>query len=330
MNILITGAGGFIGSAVTDEALRRGMTVYAGVRSTTNRRWLTDPRITFVDINIDSQAALVDSLTGLDIDYVVHAAGVTKSTHSDDFMRVNADGTRNIAIALQQTQPTLRRFVFLSSLSVLGPVDEAMPHREITADDTPHPNTAYGRSKLAAEKILDGMDGFPCITLRPTGVYGPRERDYYLMAKSVARHVDFAAGFRRQDLTFIYVKDVVQAVFKALDHGTTGKKYLLSDGRTYTSRAFSSLIRHELGDPFVVRMTAPLWMLRAITTAGEWAGRVTGQLTALNADKYNLLAQRNFRCDITPARTELDFAPEYDLARGVAETIRWYKENKWL
>lgn len=48
---------------------------------------------------------------------------------------------------------------------------------------------------------------------RPTGVYGPRERDYFLMVKSIKQHIDFAPGFKRQDLTFIYVRDLVQAVF---------------------------------------------------------------------------------------------------------------------
>ena len=92
------------------------------------------------------------------------------------------------------------------------------------------------------------------VTLRPTGVYGPRERDYFMMVKSIARHTDFAAGLRPQDLTFIYVKDLVQAVFLAIERGRTGAKYLLSDGRTYASRTFSDLIIAELGHPWVLRV----------------------------------------------------------------------------
>jgi len=53
-------------------------------------------------------------------------------------------------------------------------------------------------------------------------------------------------------------------------------------------------------------------------------------VTALNRDKYNILRQRNWRCDISPAQRDLGFKPEYDLERGVKETIRWYKENGWL
>ena len=61
------------------------------------------------------------------------------------------------------------------------------------------------------------MPGFPYVIYRPTGVYGPREADYYLMAKSIQKHVDFSVGFRRQDLTFVYVKDIVQAIFLGIE-----------------------------------------------------------------------------------------------------------------
>ena len=57
---------------------------------------------------------------------------------------------------------------------------------------------------------------------------------------------------------------------------------------------------------------------------------MTGKVTALNNDKYHIMKQRNWRCDITPAEDELDFHPEYDLDHGVRLTIKWYKDNGWL
>ena len=133
-----------------------------------------------------------------------------------------------------------RQFIFISTLSVFGPVHERT-YQPILETDTPQPNTAYGRSKLKTEQYLQSLGGFPYVIFRPTGVYGPRERDYYVMAQSIARHVDVAAGFRRQDLTFVYVADVVQAVFRAIDRGVTGRAYFLSDGQVYASRTFSDL-----------------------------------------------------------------------------------------
>ena len=328
--ILVTGASGFIGSFIVEEALRRGFETWAAVRKGSSRRYLRDGRIRFVELNLDDAGDLRSKLSAVRPDYVVHAAGATKCLHADDFFRVNTQGTVNLASALAQVCPGLERFVFISSLSVCGPVRETAPYTEITAADTPRPDTAYGRSKLEAEHALDGMPGFPFIVLRPTGVYGPREKDYFMMAESIKKHVDFAAGLRPQDLTFIYVKDLVEAVFLALDHGKAGSRYHLSDGNVYPSRAFSDLIRRELGNPWLLRVKAPLWLLRAITAAGEAVGRLTGRMTALNNDKYKIMRQRNWRCDIGPAVAELGFRPRYGLAEGVREAIEWYKENKWL
>lgn len=150
------------------------------------------------------------------------------------------------------------------------------------------------------------------------------------MAKSIQQHSDFAVGYKRQDITFVYVKDVVQAVFLALDKGENGRRYFLSDGQVYQSTTFSDLIHEELGRPWWIRITAPVWVLRIVTFFGEYIGRMTGKVTALNNDKYNILKQRNWRCDIQPAVKELGYRPAYNLEQGVKETIKWYKDNKWL
>lgn len=330
MKILITGASGFIGSFIVEEALNRGFDVWAAVRGTSSKRYLQNPRIHFIQLNLSSYDALCKQLQNQQFDYVVHAAGVTKCLHAKDFEFINTRGTENLVWALINTHQPLRMFVYLSSLSVYGAIHEQQPYQPIKESDRPRPNTAYGRSKLKAEKFLAATHDFPYIILRPTGVYGPREKDYYLMAKSVKQHIDFAVGYKRQDITFVYVKDVVQAVFLAIDHGKSGRKYFLSDGAVYQSSTFSDLIRHELGNPFLLRVKAPLWVLRVVTTIGEYMGRITGKISALNNDKYNILKQRNWQCDITPAQQELGYAPQYNLERGVKETIAWYKQEGWL
>ena len=329
--ILVTGASGFIGSFIVEEALRRGMEVWAGVRGSSSRQFLQDERIHFLELNLDSQEQLEEQLGGRAFDYVVHAAGVTKCIRQADFYRVNTEGTRHLVDALLEVGMPLRRFVFISSLSVFGAIRETMPYEEILDSDTPRPNTNYGRSKLLAEHYLeDKGDALPYVILRPTGVYGPRERDYFLMAKSIKGHSDFAVGFRRQDITFVYVSDVVQAVFLALDHGKAGAKYFLSDGEVYQSAAFSNYIHEELGRPWWIRVTAPIWVLRIVTFCGEHIARMTGKISALNNDKYHILRQRNWRCDIRPAVEELGYKPQVNLQEGVRRTIKWYKENGWL
>ncbi|MBQ8127649.1 MAG: NAD-dependent epimerase/dehydratase family protein [Prevotella sp.] len=363
--ILITGASGFIGSFIVEEALRRGWETWAALRRSSSRQFLQDERIHFIELNLSNEQQLTEQLRGHEFDYVVHAAGVTKCIDQADFRRINTEGTQHLVRALIALGMPLRRFVFVSSLSVFGAIREQQPYEEIRETDTPQPNTAYGRSKLEAEQWLESVndsverrtenvefatatpsavDGtaaansqfsvlsspFPYVILRPTGVYGPRERDYFLMAKSIKQHSDFAVGYKRQDITFVYVDDVVQAVFLACEKGQTGRKYFLSDGQVYQSTTFSDLIREELGHPWLIRITAPIWVLRVVTFFGDLIGRMTGKISALNNDKYHILRQRNWRCDIEPARRELGYEPRVQLEEGVRRTIRWYKENGWL
>ena len=328
---LITGASGFIGSFIVEEALRQGFETWAAVRKSSSKEWLQDERIHFIELNLSKKEQLVEQLKGHDFDYVVHAAGVTKCLNKQDFMRINCEGTKNLVEAILEVKMPLKRLVYLSSLSIFGAIKEQQPYDEIRETDTPQPNTEYGRSKLAAEKYLETVASrIPYIILRPTGVYGPREKDYFVMAKSIRQHSDFAVGYKRQDITFVYVTDVVQAVFLAMEKGKDGRKYFLSDGEVYQSSTFSDLIHEELGRPWWIRITAPVWVLRIITFFGEYTSRITGKVSVLNNDKFNILKQRNWRCDIQPAIDELGYQPKVKLQEGVRRSIEWYKANQWL
>ena len=337
--ILITGASGFIGSFIVEEALRQGLETWAAVRKSSSKAFLQDERIHFIELNLSSEEALKEQLQGHAFDYVVHAAGVTKCLHKEDFRRINTEGTMNLVRAIMELKMPIKRFVYISSLSIMGAIREQQPYTEIQENDTAQPNTAYGKSKLEAEEWLSRLNKelgarneelLPYVILRPTGVYGPRERDYFMMFKSIKAHTDFAVGYQQQDITFVYVTDVVQAVFLALEKGKTGRRYFLSDGAVYQSSTFSNLIRKELGNPWWIRITAPIWLLRIITFCGEYFGHMTGKVTALNNDKYNIMRQRNWRCDITPAKEELGYEPKVQLEEGVKRSVKWYQENGWL
>ncbi|MBQ0019403.1 MAG: NAD(P)-dependent oxidoreductase [Bacteroidales bacterium] len=378
MTILITGASGFIGSFIVEEALKRGYEVWAGIRQSSSTRYLQDERIHLAELDLSSSDTLCRQLRAIQPqlkdgrwDYVVHAAGATKCRRKEDFYKTNTQGTENLVWALKSTGMTPQRFVFVSSLSVFGAIREekvneaksqrigksenrrtekpknrktekpqnqrdekALIYAPILDTDTPRPNTAYGDSKLKAETFLrhmHEMHGFPVVTLRPTGVYGPRERDYFLMAKSIKQHTDFAVGFKPQEITFIYVRDLVAAIFLAIKaEGVEGKAYFLSDGEVYHSRRFSDLLQQEMGNPWVLHIKAPLWLLKAICAVSGTVSGWMGKTTTLNLDKYHILSQRNWQCDITPARKELGYEPQWNLERGVAEAVAWYKQNKWL
>lgn len=335
-SILITGASGFIGSFLVERGLEAGMNVWAALRATSSRKYLTDGRTQFIELDLGHDERLREQLKAHaeqhgPFDYVIHAAGATKCRRPEDFQKTNAEGTLRLALSLLETG-ALRpggRFVFLSSLSVCGPVHE-IDFEPITENDTPLPNTAYGRSKLQAERYLADVPGLNYVVLRPTGVYGPRERDYFMMAKSIRQHVDFAVGFRPQVLTFIYVADLVEAAYLALDHGPRGAVYPLSDGRQYTSRTFSDLLQLELGVKRVVHVTAPLWVLWLVSCIAGKATALLGRTSTLNLDKYRIMRQRNWKCSIEAARRDLGYRPQWPLTRGVRAAVEWYKAEGWL
>ena len=128
MKILITGASGFIGSFIVEEALKRGLETWAAVRSSSSRQFLSDERIHFIELNLSSEEQLTEQLRGQEFDYVVHAAGVTKCLNKQDFYRINTEGTKHLVNAIMKVGMPLKRFVYLSSLSIFGAIREQQPY----------------------------------------------------------------------------------------------------------------------------------------------------------------------------------------------------------
>lgn len=343
-SILITGASGFIGSFLVEEALKQGFETWAGVRKSSSKKYLQDKRIHFIELDFSDldrlcvQVREKNKKHGGPWDVVLHCAGVTKCKNTDDFEKYNYDATRNLVQALREEGMRPKQFVYISSLSIFGPIREkpvgpdanGLLYAPICETDTPKPNTAYGKSKVRTEHYLRMLIDYPYLIFRPTGVYGPRERDYFLMAKSIKQHVDFSVGYQKQEITFIYVKDLVQAIFLGINKGVVQREYFVSDGHVYESRAFSDYIQKELGIQGLLRIKAPLWLLKCICFISGKISGLLGTVSTLNMDKYQIMKQRNWQCDIEPLRKELGFEPQYDLERGVKETIKWYKEEGWL
>ena len=333
-SILITGASGFIGSFIVQEALKRRFGVWAGIRASSSKKYLKERKIHFLELDFAHPNELRAQLSGHKgtynkFDYIVHCAGVTKCAYKNDFDRVNYLQTKYFVDTLRELNMIPKQFIYISTLSVFGPIREK-DYTPIREEDTPAPNTAYGLSKLKAELYIQSLPGFPYVIYRPTGVYGPREADYFLMAKSIRQHTDFSVGYKRQDLTFVYVKDIVQAIFLGIEKEVSRRAYFLADGKVYKSRAFSDLIQKELGSPFVIHIKCPLIVLKVVSLLAEFIATRSGKSSTLNSDKYKIMKQRNWQCDITPAVKELGYAPEYDLEKGVKETIAWYKNEGWL
>lgn len=323
--VLIVGAGGFIGGFIARESLKRGYETWCGVRESTSRRYLGDPRLQFITLDYDNPDKLAEQLKGQYWDYIVYNLGATKCINFMDFNRINYVYLRDFVETLQEVGAVPERMVYMSSLSAIGPGDEK-GYAPLSGDSIPRPNTRYGLSKIKAETFLQSLpEDFPWIILRPTGVYGPHEQDYLMMIKSIDSHLDVGVGFRRQMLTFIYVEDLARAIFDALERAPLRHKYIVSEPRAYTQAEFRQIVSRALGRKLVLPLRLPLWALKVACKVSEKWGVAKMKAVTLNSDKYNIMAQRNWACDVTPAIRDWGFAPHVDLEEGIRLTVEAYR-----
>jgi Nucleoside-diphosphate-sugar epimerases len=333
--ILITGASGFIGGFLVEEALRRGYDVWVGIRSGSSRKRLSDKRIRFIDLCYEDKGKLVEQLhevvavTGR-WHYIIHNAGITKSLNKADFYKVNALYTHMLIEALAETECKPDKFLLMSSLSSFGPVAESSL-RPISDNDQQCPDTAYGKSKLEAERFLKSQAYFPYVILRPTGVYGPGDKDYLIEIKSIKSGFDLKTGMKPQMITFIYVKDLAVASFLAIENiAVMNKSYFISDGDVYSDNEFSEIVKQLLGKRFVFSLRLPMFLCYIACFCSGFIGRISGKAMTLNPDKYRILKQRNWMCETEPAYKELGFTSGYNLKSGFEETINFYIETGLL
>lgn len=332
--ILITGASGFIGSTVVDKALQLGYDVWAGIRANSNREYLKDERINFINLKYGDKDQLKIQLSDFTkangrFDYIVHSAGLTKAVDKSEFYKINYEQVCTFVETLMELDAVPDLFVFLSTLGVMGVGDE-VGYSPLPSDALPNPNTEYGKSKLLAENWIKGIDDFPYLFLRPTGVYGPRDKDYLILMKAVKNRIDVGAGLKKQVLSFIYVEDLVDIIFMAINKGVVRREYYIADGDVYTDTEFNSLVQKELNVNWVLRFKVPLSIVKVAAYISESVSKVIGKPMVLNTDKYMIMKQRNWACDVEPLKRELGFTPKYNLKEGIHKTVEWYKSHGWL
>ena len=328
MKILVTGANGFIGSFMVSEGLSRGYEVFAGVRNTSSRKYLPEG-VQTVDLSLDDKERLKKELSALGrFDYIVHNAGVTKCNCPTDFDKVNYGYTRNFVEALMESGTTPRKFLFVSSMAAFGPGDPKTLE-PVCLSDTPKPDTLYGKSKLKAEQFIAAQKDFPYLFLRPTGVYGPREKDYFVFLKTVNNRLEPAMGTKKQYLTFVYVTDLVRAIFLALESPFLQKAWFVSDGRVYDNREYAAIVKKHLNRR-ALYLPVPLFLVKAISYMLDTVCGWFGVSPTLNKDKYKIMRATNWKCEIEPLQRDLGFEAEYDLDRGIEACVEWYRKEKWL
>lgn len=334
--LLIVGAGGFIGGFIAAKALELGYDTWVGIRASTSRRYLSDSRLHIVEFDYDNPDRLRTAISEKcpesgKWDFIIWNLGATKCANYADFNRINCVYLEDFVEVLIALGKTPDRFLFMSSLSALGPGDEK-GYAPLTDRTIPNPNTRYGVSKIKAETYLQMVaDRLNWIIFRPTGVYGPHEKDYLMMIKSIDNGFDVGMGYKKQMLTFIYVEDLVDAMFMALSAPTEKvihKKFIISENRAYSQKEFRDIVSHYLHKKMVMPVKLPMWVVLAVSTVCEKIAVAKGKTSTLNRDKFKIMKQRNWNCDVSGAREAFGFTAQWSLQRGIEETVNAYIADK--
>ncbi|MEN9686177.1 MAG: hypothetical protein RLZZ28_1963 [Bacteroidota bacterium] len=329
-NILITGASGFIGSYLVEEALHRNYHTVAGIRRSSSKQYLRQPGLGFLEMDFESDALLNESIRSFTerfgkIDYVIHNAGITRAKDNQHYETVNAGNTERLVNALIRNKQVPEKFVLISSLAAFGPSETDEP---VGAHQVPRPLTGYGKSKLIAEKILYNTKGFPFVIINPTAVYGPRDKDVFFLMKSIQNHFEVYIGSSHQLLSFVHVQDLCRAIFLAMESDAVRKNFLISDLQVYTSKEFNRLVKKELGVK-TISLVLPGGVVKTVAIFAEAIGKITGKIPIINRERLKEFEARNWAVNAGEIKN-LGFEPQYGLEAGLKHSIQWYKEQGWL
>ena len=327
MKVLLTGANGFVGSHILDKLCARGLATAALLRPASNQRFIQahlprlEARIGFLSDPQSLDAALQD------VTHVIHCAGCTKALRKSEFYEVNQAGTRNVVEAINRQQGRILRLVHLSSLAAGGPASPDKPARE---DDLPHPVSEYGRSKLAGEQELHDACKTEYVILRPPAVYGPRDEAFLPLFKAVQAHILPRFGGGRQTLSLVFAEDLAEAVATCLTHpAAAGKTFYVASGEVTTARAVAGEIAGQM-KTWTLPLSLPtvaLWPLCCLQETLSW---LTRRPNVLSRQKYAELREPGWVCDPTRLRQEAGFAGGTTLKNGIAKTLAWYRQERWL
>jgi len=318
----ITGTSGFIGRRLAGFLASQGRDLRCIVRPMSDTTPLLNrPNIEVVCANLLEKASLEKAVRGADVVY--HLAV--------DYSRPTIEDVRNLLDVCLSTG--IKRFIYFSSIAAVGLSNV----QEVITETTPcHPDTEYGKLKLAAERILleaHAKHGFPVVIVRPTSVYGIGETNFWLPLFQ-AIHGNrlsrlFGDGSNLLGLCFIH--NLVDGVLLAEEREeAVGEVYIISDERPHSflevARAIAEASQVELPRSTIPRRLAlPMAQILEYSWRLELTEPVVPFLPG-NVSRW----MAHYPCSIAKARAELGFAPVVGLAEGVRRTVEWYRENGYL
>ncbi|MCM2264344.1 MAG: SDR family oxidoreductase [Desulfuromonadales bacterium] len=313
MNVLVTGATGFVGQLLCTRLLAEGWTVRGTLLASEQPESLIDGVEPVIVEPLGTETSWSHALAG--VDTVIHLAARVhimddpSANPLQEFRLVNTEGTRRLAD--EAVKAGVGRLVFISSIKVNGEESE-IPYTE---DAPAQPVDPYGISKWEAELALRRIEaetGLQVIVVRPTLVYGPGVKGNFLnMMKAVKRGLPLPLASVCNLRSLIYVGNLVDVLAICAAHpGAVGQTYLVSDGEDVSTPGLIRRTASALAVPArLVPFPLPLMRLGGqLSGKSDLVNRLTGSLTV----------------DSSKIRRELDWVPPFSMEQGLAVTAKWF------
>lgn len=329
--ILVTGGTGLVGSHVIEEARRQGFRVRALVRSPGSAKYLADWGAELVPGDLADTASLQSAVQGATV--IIHcAAKVGDWGPTSDYRKINVEGLEQLLLAAERTG-SLKRFVHISSLGVYPARDH------YGTDESEQPSTTgidgYTLTKVESEQLVlkhVKEKQLPAVVLRPGFIYGPRDRSVLpRLLERVKTGVFAFLGSPEKLMNNTYVKNLVQAIFLAIDHDdAVGKVFNITDGRLVSKQEFVETAAKFAEYP-VPKKIVPLGVAKTLAKVLEAIWKLLGKKEAplLSNARIKFLGLNLDYC-IDKAKRELGYAPQFDYQDAMRETIDWFREQKML
>lgn len=292
-NIIITGANGFLGSAISKELTKRGFNVTCLVRDNSDISLLEDLQVTYIDY---SNNELLNELFSKN-DIVIHSAALTKAKRWQQIYKANVELTEKLTNLFVQNN--MVQFIFLSSQAVSGPaINKFSPVKE---SDEANPLTLYGKSKFEAEEIIKRNIKQDWTILRPVSVFGPGDKDFLPLFKLVQNNLSFSLGFKEKLVNLIYVDDLVKMVSRSIGNQKTFKQTIfLANSNEISQKTLSKWIS-QIMHKNLFNFNIPFFLLYPIAMFAEIIGRSKNSIPVLNMEKIKEFKQSYWLTDTSRA-----------------------------
>jgi nucleoside-diphosphate-sugar epimerase len=319
---LVTGATGFIGSHLAEALLARRWRVRCLVRKTSVLKWVPTDDVSLLNGDVAEPGEDLERAVK-NVSVVFHLAGLTSATNDSAYITVNVEGTRNIVRAMQKAAPDAL-LVFCSSLAAAGP---STGRRPLNETDSPSPVSAYGRSKLTAERIVE-VSGIQYLIVRPPAVYGPRDTDILAAFRLAARGVALRVAPEGQQLSMVHVEDLTRGLACAAETEGRGL-YYMTDGMIHTWESVLDNVSRAVGKKTKTIAVAP-FLADGLSRLEVLRASMFGSKPLLTPDRIIELSQSSWTCDDTRARLDIDYESSIALPDGMRSTAEWYRKQGWL